>query len=48
MRLLATPAPTYEELSEQLGMPIGSIGPTRERALARLREDPDVAGLVQP
>jgi RNA polymerase sigma factor (sigma-70 family) len=48
MHLLATPAPCYEELSERLGMPIGSIGPTRERALARLREDPDLARLLQP
>jgi RNA polymerase sigma factor (sigma-70 family) len=48
MRLLATPAPTYEELSEQLDMPIGSIGPTRERALARLREDPSLAALIEP
>jgi RNA polymerase sigma factor (sigma-70 family) len=48
VRLLATPAPTYEELSDRLGMPIGSIGPTRERALARLREDPDLARLMAP
>ena len=48
VRLLATPAPTYEELSEQLDMPIGSIGPTRERALARLREDPSLAALMAP
>jgi RNA polymerase sigma factor (sigma-70 family) len=28
---------SYEEISAALNMPIGSIGPTRERALARLR-----------
>ena len=48
MHLLTTPAPTYEELAERLGMPIGSIGPTRERALARLREDPDLTELRRP
>jgi RNA polymerase sigma factor (sigma-70 family) len=48
VRLLATPAPSYEELSDQLGIPIGSIGPTRERALARLRKDPELAALMEP
>jgi RNA polymerase sigma factor (sigma-70 family) len=36
--LVADPAPSYEEISEALGMPIGSIGPTRARCLAHLRE----------
>jgi DNA-directed RNA polymerase specialized sigma24 family protein len=44
--MLATPAPTYEQLSTRLAMPIGSIGPTRDRALARLRDDPDLARAV--
>jgi RNA polymerase sigma factor (sigma-70 family) len=35
--LAAEPAPSYEEIGAALGMPIGSIGPTRARALARLR-----------
>ena len=35
--LAADPAPSYEEIGAALGMPIGSIGPTRARALARLR-----------
>jgi RNA polymerase sigma factor (sigma-70 family) len=35
--LLADPRPAYEEISAVLDMPIGSIGPTRARALARLR-----------
>jgi DNA-directed RNA polymerase specialized sigma24 family protein len=30
-------AMSYQELSERLGMPIGSIGPTRARALQKLR-----------
>jgi len=35
--LIAEPSPTYEEISAALGMPIGSIGPSRQRALERLR-----------
>lgn len=35
--LLADPAPAYAEVSAALDMPIGSIGPTRARCLARLR-----------
>ena len=30
-------SPSYRELSETLGMPIGSIGPTRQRYLKQLR-----------
>ena len=30
--MLSTPAPTYEQLSTRLEMPVGSIGPTRDRA----------------
>ena len=38
LRLLtADPQPAYEEISAALDMPIGSIGPTRQRALERLR-----------
>jgi RNA polymerase sigma factor (sigma-70 family) len=38
LRLLAAePAPSYEEIGAALDMPIGSIGPTRARALARLQ-----------
>ena len=36
--VMADPRPAYEEISAALDMPIGSIGPTRQRALARLRE----------
>lgn len=36
--LLSTdPPPSYQEVSAQLGIPVGSIGPTRQRGLARLR-----------
>jgi DNA-directed RNA polymerase specialized sigma24 family protein len=35
--LAADPPPSYEEIGRTLAMPIGSIGPTRGRALQRLR-----------
>ena len=35
--LMADPPASYTEISDQLGLPIGSIGPTRGRCLARLR-----------
>lgn len=35
----------YLDLSRRLGLPVGSIGPTRQRAIARLRQDPRLAGL---
>lgn len=31
------PAPSYQEISARLGIPVGSIGPTRQRGLDRLR-----------
>jgi len=36
--LMADPPASYAEISDQLGLPIGSIGPTRSRCLARLRD----------
>jgi RNA polymerase sigma factor (sigma-70 family) len=35
--LMADPPASYAEISDQLGLPIGSIGPTRGRCLERLR-----------
>jgi RNA polymerase sigma factor (sigma-70 family) len=35
--LVASPPVSYEEISRRLDIPIGSIGPTRARALNRLR-----------
>lgn len=35
--LMADPPATYAEISDELGLPMGSIGPTRGRCLARLR-----------
>jgi RNA polymerase sigma factor (sigma-70 family) len=46
--LVADPAPSYEEISSALEMPIGSIGPTRARSLERLRRELARDGLVDP
>lgn len=35
--LMADPQPAYEDVSEALDMPVGSIGPTRGRCLDKLR-----------
>lgn len=35
--LLSDPQPSYAEISKQLNIPVGSIGPNRARALSRLR-----------
>jgi hypothetical protein len=35
--LMADPPASYAEISDVLGLPVGSIGPTRGRCLARLR-----------
>jgi len=35
--LMADPPVSYAEISDQLGLPVGSIGPTRGRCLAQLR-----------
>jgi RNA polymerase sigma factor (sigma-70 family) len=37
--MLRRPCASYDEISAELDMPVGSIGPTRERALERLRSD---------
>jgi RNA polymerase sigma factor (sigma-70 family) len=37
--LIADPAPSYDEISAALEIPVGSIGPTRARALERLRRE---------
>jgi len=43
--LLADPPLAYEEISARLGIPIGSIGPTRARALEQLRRTRALRGL---
>lgn len=47
LRLLtAEPSLRYEEISAALCIPIGSIGPTRQRALQRLREALETQGAI--
>lgn len=43
--LFADPAPPYGEVSAMLDMPVGTIGPTRQRCLSRLRGSPFLAAL---
>jgi DNA-directed RNA polymerase specialized sigma24 family protein len=43
--LLAEPELSYRDVAERLGIPIGSIGPTRARALERLARDARLAGV---
>jgi RNA polymerase sigma factor (sigma-70 family) len=44
--LLADPPISYTEIGEALGMPVGSIGPTRSRLLATLRRQVEAAGVT--
>lgn len=44
--LVADPPIPYAEISRRLGIPIGSIGPTRSRALAQLRSNPGLRALL--
>jgi RNA polymerase sigma factor (sigma-70 family) len=45
--LLTDPPLSYAEISNRLGMAIGGIGPTRARALERLRRSPSLAALIR-
>jgi RNA polymerase sigma factor (sigma-70 family) len=44
--LMTEPGSGYAEISERLGIPVGSIGPTRERGLQRLRRDARLTQVV--
>jgi len=44
--LLDRPGLSYEEIASQLEMPVGSIGPTRDRAFTRMRQDRRLAEVV--
>ncbi len=44
--LFREPPPAYSEVSERLGIAVGSIGPTRQRCLDSLRGHPGLAGLA--
>lgn len=43
--LVADPPVSYGEIGERMHMPIGSIGPTRSRILAKLRQCPSIVAL---
>ena len=43
---LVQPSMGYDEIGSTLGLPIGSIGPTRGRSIARLRQDPHLYDAV--
>ena len=45
VELLRREDQSYLDLSRRLGLPMGSIGPTRQRAVSRLRLDPRIADL---
>jgi RNA polymerase sigma factor (sigma-70 family) len=44
--LIADPPLRYAEISAQLGIPVGSIGPNRGRCLDKMRRYPAVAALI--
>jgi RNA polymerase sigma factor (sigma-70 family) len=44
--LITDPPVPYTEISARLGIPVGSIGPSRRRYLERLRRDPAIACLI--
>ena len=44
--LMEDPPVPYAQISARLGIPIGSIGPSRRRCLDRLRRDPAIAALL--
>jgi RNA polymerase sigma factor (sigma-70 family) len=44
--LIEDPPVSYTEISARLGIPVGSIGPTRRRCLDQIRRHPAVAELI--
>jgi RNA polymerase sigma factor (sigma-70 family) len=46
--LLADPPPAYAEVAAALDMPVGSIGPTRQRCLSSLRSLAIASGALDP
>jgi RNA polymerase sigma factor (sigma-70 family) len=44
--LISDPMPSYEEIGAAMGMPVGSVGPTRARCLERLRREAEVVELA--
>jgi RNA polymerase sigma factor (sigma-70 family) len=45
--LMLDPPPSYEEVSAAMGMPVGSIGPTRGRCLVRLQQILHANGIAE-
>ena len=46
LSLIEDPPAPYAEISARLGIPVGSIGPTRRRCLDKLRRHPATAALI--
>ena len=46
--LIHDPALPYAEISTRLGIPVGSIGPSRRRCLDKLRCHPAITALINP
>ena len=46
--LIEDPPVPYVEISDRLGIPVGSIGPTRRRCLDKLRRHLAIAALINP
>jgi RNA polymerase sigma factor (sigma-70 family) len=44
--LIEDPPVPYAQISAKLGIPVGSIGPSRGRCLEKLRHDPAIAALI--
>jgi RNA polymerase sigma factor (sigma-70 family) len=44
--LITDPPLSYEDVSTRLGIPVGSIGPTRGRCLDRLRQSPHLTAIL--
>lgn len=45
-KLMTDPPPSYQVVSEELSMPVGSIGPTRIRCLEKLRKTPALSAFL--
>jgi DNA-directed RNA polymerase specialized sigma24 family protein len=45
--LVHDPPIPYAEIGAKLGMPVGSIGPSRARCLDKLRRSPPLAALIR-
>jgi len=46
--LIEDPPVPYAQISARLGIPVGSIGPSRSRCLDNLRRHPAIAALINP